>query len=117
MFTKTWRNIPASCLVCIALTLGEVFLLEQPLAAGGDLVDARLVGLQLLLEVLVLLHLAVQVGGVQVGIVGGELQLLVDPAWKFYGIRIRKHDTRTRQIAPFCRMTDFIARSYITSQK
>lgn len=61
-------------------TFSEVLLFEQSLSGECDLVDARLVGLQLLLEVLVLLHLAVQVGRVQVRVVRRELQLLVNPA-------------------------------------
>lgn len=61
-------------------TLREMLLAEQLRAQRRDLVDARLVSVQFLFEVLVLLHFAVQVGRVQVRVVRRELQLLVDPA-------------------------------------
>lgn len=59
----------------------ELLLLRRPLQLVAlSLLDAALVRVQLLLKVLVLLNLTVQVRGVQVAVVRGELELLADPA-------------------------------------
>lgn len=54
--------------------------LDELVGRHLDFVDAALVRVQLLLKVLVLLNLTVQVRGVQVAVVRGELGLLADPA-------------------------------------
>lgn len=54
-------------------------LLDQSLSGGDDLVNAALVSLQLLFEVLVLLNFTVQVGRIQIRVVRGKFELFVDP--------------------------------------
>ena len=50
------------------------------LSPGLDhLVNAGFVGVQLLLKVLVFLNFALQVGWVQIAVISGDLQFLVDP--------------------------------------
>ena len=62
--------------------------LDQLFAGLDDLVEPLLVGLELHFEVVVLLDFAVQVGGVEVGVVGGDLQLLVDPPLRLVAVAV-----------------------------
>lgn len=53
---------------------------NQFLTGRSDLFHASFVGVQLLLEILMLLNLPPQICGIQITLISGELQLLIDPS-------------------------------------
>ena len=61
------------------LILGKVISINQFFAGGIHGLDTSLVSGQLCLKVLVFLHLALEVGGVKVALIGSGLQFLVNP--------------------------------------
>lgn len=60
--------------------------INQFLSSRSDVFHPGFVRIQFLFEILVFLHLATQIGGVQVAFVGRKFQFFVDPAFGFVTI-------------------------------